>query len=236
MPSCLTPYPRPSMVDHSGLVFYFYGGVIVFKALKTSVFASSLMLAGLGLLAPATAATVVVDAFANSSTFGVGADAGFLSGGAAYSVSVPANDLWSAGAIPRFSNANGLTGPDLVATAGDDSGGVAPGTTIGTAFPLHDQGLKAPFGSLVGSFVAGDFFLIGTSFSGVAPTAGGELLLWFFDENQADNFGHITATVTTDTIRGVPEPSTWAMMLLGFAGLGFMAYRRKQHGQAFRAA
>ena len=25
----------------------------------------------------------------------------------------------------------------------------------------------------------------------------------------------------------VPEPSTWAMILLGFAGLGFMAYRRK---------
>jgi hypothetical protein len=25
----------------------------------------------------------------------------------------------------------------------------------------------------------------------------------------------------------VPEPSTWAMMLLGFCGLGFMAYRRK---------
>jgi hypothetical protein len=25
----------------------------------------------------------------------------------------------------------------------------------------------------------------------------------------------------------VPEPSTWAMLLLGFAGIGFMAYRRK---------
>ena len=25
----------------------------------------------------------------------------------------------------------------------------------------------------------------------------------------------------------VPEPSAWAMMLLGFAGIGFMAYRRK---------
>lgn len=25
----------------------------------------------------------------------------------------------------------------------------------------------------------------------------------------------------------VPEPSTWAMMLLGFAGVGFMVYRRK---------
>jgi hypothetical protein len=25
----------------------------------------------------------------------------------------------------------------------------------------------------------------------------------------------------------VPEPSTWIMMIAGFAGLGFMAYRRK---------
>jgi hypothetical protein len=29
-----------------------------------------------------------------------------------------------------------------------------------------------------------------------------------------------------DAIASVPEPSTWAMMLLGFAGVGFMAYRR----------
>ncbi|SRR5260221_504729 len=28
-------------------------------------------------------------------------------------------------------------------------------------------------------------------------------------------------------IAAVPEPSTWAMMLLGFAGIGFVAYRRK---------
>jgi hypothetical protein len=28
----------------------------------------------------------------------------------------------------------------------------------------------------------------------------------------------------------VPEPSTWAMMILGFAGVGFMAYRRKSEG------
>jgi len=38
-----------------------------------------------------------------------------------------------------------------------------------------------------------------------------------------------TGAVTLDTnnIGTVPEPSTWAMMILGFAGLGFMAYRRK---------
>ena len=28
----------------------------------------------------------------------------------------------------------------------------------------------------------------------------------------------------------VPEPSTWAMMILGFGGVGFMAYRRKKQG------
>jgi hypothetical protein len=28
-------------------------------------------------------------------------------------------------------------------------------------------------------------------------------------------------------VGAVPEPSTWAMMILGFAGIGFMAYRRK---------
>jgi hypothetical protein len=33
---------------------------------------------------------------------------------------------------------------------------------------------------------------------------------------------------TTPVIGGaVPEPSTWAMMILGFCGLGFMAYRKK---------
>jgi len=30
------------------------------------------------------------------------------------------------------------------------------------------------------------------------------------------------------TISAVPEPSTWAMMLLGFAGVGYMTYRRRK--------
>jgi hypothetical protein len=38
--------------------------------------------------------------------------------------------------------------------------------------------------------------------------------------------GFWTASFPTVT-PAVPEPSTWAMMLLGFAGVGFMAYRRK---------
>jgi PEP-CTERM motif len=30
------------------------------------------------------------------------------------------------------------------------------------------------------------------------------------------------------TMTAVPEPSTWAMMLVGFGGLGFAAYRRRR--------
>jgi hypothetical protein len=42
----------------------------------------------------------------------------------------------------------------------------------------------------------------------------------------AGSGGAFFATVSTVT-PAVPEPSTWAMMILGFAGIGFMAYRRK---------
>jgi PEP-CTERM motif len=34
-------------------------------------------------------------------------------------------------------------------------------------------------------------------------------------------------------VSAVPEPSTWAMMMIGFLGLGFMAYRRKNVGLSF---
>jgi PEP-CTERM motif len=37
-------------------------------------------------------------------------------------------------------------------------------------------------------------------------------------------------------VSSVPEPSTWAMMILGFIGVGFMAYRRKDKKLGFRFA
>jgi hypothetical protein len=35
------------------------------------------------------------------------------------------------------------------------------------------------------------------------------------------------STLTISSVAAVPEPSTWAMMIAGFLGLGFMAYRKK---------
>ena len=47
-----------------------------------------------------------------------------------------------------------------------------------------------------------------------------------------------TGPVGANTITAaVPEPSTWAMMILGFAGIGFMTYRRSRKStMAFTAA
>ena len=47
--------------------------------------------------------------------------------------------------------------------------------------------------------------------------------------SQSNNLGSSINFGTNGTIltSAVPEPSTWAMMILGFAGIGFMTYRRK---------
>jgi hypothetical protein len=50
------------------------------------------------------------------------------------------------------------------------------------------------------------------------------------DGNFADNSGAFSVTVSA-----VPEPSTWAMMILGFMGVGFMAYRRRNQAPALAA-
>jgi hypothetical protein len=65
-----------------------------------------------------------------------------------------------------------------------------------------------------------------------------------FSESQTDpkvialNFvgSEAVGDITVGLTSSVPEPSTWAMMILGFCGIGFMAYRRKQNGPALRLA
>ncbi|MBR0993728.1 PEP-CTERM sorting domain-containing protein [Bradyrhizobium japonicum] len=45
----------------------------------------------------------------------------------------------------------------------------------------------------------------------------------------------LSANFAPDQISSVPESSTWAMMMLGFAGLGFMACRQKNKPTLRRA-
>ena len=51
--------------------------------------------------------------------------------------------------------------------------------------------------------------------------------LIFSPANGGDNAALGDFAFVNATIAAVPEPSTWAMMLLGFLGVGFLAYRNK---------
>jgi PEP-CTERM motif len=179
--------------------------------------AAALLLAG-----AAQAATVVnVDALADSwnSGAGTGLDTGIaLTAGESFTVTVAADDLWSAGALPRWSNANGLTGT-LIATGTDESG-QPTGTVIGTDFGLLDG---FAYGELVGQIDGGAYFAVGTDFAGTA-NATGTLKLFYWDTYTADNSGSVAATVSV-----VPEPASVALMLAGLGIVGGLARRRAKH-------
>jgi PEP-CTERM motif len=52
----------------------------------------------------------------------------------------------------------------------------------------------------------------------------------FSGTNGKTGFVDFTGNLTPTPTAAVPEPATWAMMVLGFCGVGFMAYRRKDSG------
>jgi hypothetical protein len=82
------------------------------------------------------------------------------------------------------------------------------------------QGASFLFGGRTNDSATSSNFVFGDFFGDPAPagTPAPELIL-----NAAD-----------PSISAVPEPSTWAMMILGFAGVGFMAYRGKSKPAPFR--
>jgi MYXO-CTERM domain-containing protein len=167
----------------------------------------------------ASAGSITLDVFAlaNSSTGGTGAAAGTVNAGDLITISANTNDLWSAGSLPRWSNADGLT-VTLFATGSDDSGQAA-GVQIGANFGLHSQNsLSLPFGTLVGE-IAGNFFEVGTFFSGAA-LASGTLNLFYWDSNSGDNTGSISVTVRTPDSNPVPTPGALALLGVGLAAMG----------------
>jgi hypothetical protein len=183
---------------------------------------TSAMIAVTAFASSANASLFVVDAFSNSSTGGSGVATVGLTTGELFTVSVDPTDLWNAGALPRWSNADGLTG-NLFATGSDDSGELAA-TLIGINFGLFtDHGLSAPYGTLVGE-IGGIYQVLGTSFNGAAWNTG-TLHLFYWDSNFSDNTEHIAADVEV-----VPEPGTLVIIafgLLSLLGLGVMRRRAR---------
>lgn len=72
--------------------------------------------------------------------------------------------------------------------------------------------------------VAGTF----VGWEGLDPTGLSETM---YDNHTGAESG-VLAYIYVGTAPPIPEPSTWAMMLLGFGGLGFAAYRTNKRGAA----
>ena len=139
-------------------------------------------------------------------------------------------------------SANGLgenqTGPGTACTSADC--GIAHTFGVGVVAsgnPINDAIIAGVNpGETFNFFADGNF--VNTFDSTCAGPAAGTCLITGFGNAasiavQMNTEGTIfVAAVSADPSNTVPEPSTWAMMLLGFAGLGYAGWRRTAKREA----
>jgi hypothetical protein len=144
-------------------------------------------------------------------------------------------------AVTGFENANGAINP---LTGFIDVDATSSNTGTITNYDLFTNGKEFNFSGLTSQIAGpGEYVLQGKSVGGSGATI--ELVL----DTTSTLFSGATTTIDSSVsgipdegdvggtlaIAAVPELSTWAMMLLGFCALGFLAYRR-QNKTAFSAA
>jgi PEP-CTERM motif len=107
----------------------------------------------------------------------------------------------------------------------------------GAADELVVGGLETGAGAITLGPTGADFYLHLLTFTssptfqqlGYRPAETTSDSNYFFTPTNDDGLPAegVTFTVVTSPVTpSVPEPSTWAMMALGFAGIGFLAYRK----------
>jgi PEP-CTERM motif len=109
-------------------------------------------------------------------------------------------------------------------------------TLIGGAGNVADA-LLGPDDKIFGTAILGESGDDSTTFD---FSFRGDLLLGDVDDDRVTNLGffsgpiHLTLDDPGVFVLGgaVPEPSTWAMLLLGFASLGYAGYRRTREPRA----
>jgi hypothetical protein len=113
-----------------------------------------------------------------------------------------------------------------IANAGWSSNGATPGEPSTPAFAF-ELGLS----STTSLSIAPSCFMCGGSFDLFESQNRTFYAVQLQTFTALDNSGDYTFGGTIDSIEvapPVPEPSTWAMLLIGFAGIGFATYRRQR--------
>ncbi|HEV7481252.1 MAG TPA: PEP-CTERM sorting domain-containing protein [Roseiarcus sp.] len=110
----------------------------------------------------------------------------------------------------------GPGGPTIADSASGDIVGISGGAAA----------VIVPLGYISGSALSSTATWDDTTFSKLGVTPG--TYVWQLGNGNDDNF----FTLNIDPTGVVAEPSTWAMMLLGFAGLGWAGYRGRAASRA----
>jgi hypothetical protein len=95
----------------------------------------------------------------------------------------------------------------------------------GETFGVNYMALDVPAGYISGGLLSGSSTFDNTTIASLGFTPGTYVFSW---NSSVDSYVVGPAADDSITIQvgsAVPEPSTWAMMLIGFAGLGFAGYR-----------
>lgn len=116
------------------------------------------------------------------------------------------------------------------------SRGYAAQTITGITGTYNGSNITGLIAGLFGSdnlyYVTGPSFLDGSGL-GFGTVAQNQVNLFYQDSapsyrvNTLNPFGSVFVSASSSAVAAVPEPATWALMLVGFGGIGF-AMRRKQ--------
>ncbi len=112
----------------------------------------------------------------------------------------------------------------------EDTGNGLSASATGLSFNFSDAGAVFAIQGTTHGFYSGYQYFCFQATSG--PCAAGETIV---PDYYAVDGVSATGLSGTLPLSGVPEPATWATMLLGFASIGFAAYRRARYNTASRS-
>jgi len=161
---------------------------------------------------PGPGSGLAIDQFIGATGYSIGANSPFLNalaGNLSFSIGLDVNDTNTAQTLESFWFLNLSTHTVLGVFSPEPGGTLVPDINNGTGFP--------------------DYTISGLSLAGIS--SGDQIM--FFARITGANDGPDSFFLVPQ-VAAIPEASTWAMMLLGFVGVGLFGMRRRAGSRPMR--